>query len=97
MTQAEKIWVAIGFGGQALFFCRFLVQWIASERSHRSVVPLAFWWCSLGGGLVLLAYAIHLGDPVYITGQSGGLLIYVRNLLLIRRERAERGAPPPPE
>jgi lipid-A-disaccharide synthase-like uncharacterized protein len=80
------IWVAIGFGGQALFFSRFLLQWIASERARRSVMPTAFWWCSLGGGAVLLAYAIHKGDAVFIAGQAGGLLIYARNLWLIHRE-----------
>lgn len=86
MTRAEMIWVAIGFGGQALFFSRFLLQWLASERARRSVVPTAFWWCSLGGGTVLLAYAIHQGDAVFIAGQAGGLLIYARNLWLIHRE-----------
>jgi lipid-A-disaccharide synthase-like uncharacterized protein len=95
VTTGEKIWVAVGFGGQALFFCRFLVQWIASERAQRSVMPLAFWWFSLGGGATLLAYAIHIGDAVFISGQSVGLLIYSRNLLLIRRARAAPDDPPP--
>lgn len=89
MTTAEKIWVAVGFGGQALFFGRFFVQWIASERARRSVIPMAFWWFSLGGGLVLLAYAIHRHDPVFIAGQATGLLIYLRNLSLIRREKKD--------
>ncbi len=95
MTFAEKIWVGIGFGGQALFFGRFFVQWIASERARRSVIPLSFWWFSIGGGSVLLLYAIHRRDPVFIAGQATGLLIYLRNLLLIRRERAEARAEPP--
>lgn len=89
MTTAEKIWVGVGFGGQALFFGRFFVQWIASERARRSVIPLAFWWFSLGGGAVLLAYAIHRRDPVFIAGQATGLLIYLRNLSLIRREKQD--------
>lgn len=89
MTTAEKVWVAVGFGGQALFFGRFLVQWIASERARRSVVPLAFWWFSVGGGAVLLAYAIHRRDPVFIAGQSCGLLIYLRNLRLIQRAKQD--------
>jgi len=93
VTTGEKIWFAVGFGGQALFFSRFLVQWLASERAHRSVIPLAFWWFSIGGGAILLLYAIHRGDPVFIAGQSTGLLIYLRNLLLIRRERAELKPP----
>ena len=87
MTTPEKIWMAVGFGGQALFFSRFLVQWVASERARRSVIPLAFWWFSLGGGLILLAYSIHLRNPVFISGQACGLLIYSRNLLLRHRER----------
>ena len=92
---AERIWLGVGLAGQALFFMRFLVQWIASERTGRSVIPLAFWWFSLGGGLVLLLYAIHRRDPVFIVGQGTGLLIYVRNLALLRRDgaapRAEGG------
>ena len=86
---AETIWKVIGFGGQALFFGRFFVQWIASERSKRSVVPTAFWFFSLGGGTVLLAYAIHRRDPVFILGQGAGLLIYLRNLWLIYRQRRD--------
>lgn len=97
MTFAEKVWVGIGFGGQALFFGRFFVQWIASERARRSVIPLSFWWFSIGGGSVLLLYAIHRRDPVFIAGQATGLLIYLRNLLLIRRERAEARAESPPQ
>ncbi len=82
-------WLAVGFVGQALFSARFLVQWIASERARRSVVPLAFWLLSLGGGLTLLIYAIHRHDPVFIVGQAGGLLIYTRNLMLIYGERRQ--------
>ena len=79
-------WVAVGFLGQAFFSARFLVQWLASERARRSVVPLAFWFFSLGGGATLLAYALYRRDPVFIVGQGAGLFIYVRNLVLIRRE-----------
>jgi len=82
----ETLWKFIGFGGQGLFFGRFFVQWIASERSRKSVVPTAFWFFSVGGGTVLLAYAIHRRDPVFIAGQAGGLLIYLRNLWLIFRQ-----------
>lgn len=91
MSRVEKIWVAVGFAGQALFFSRFLIQWIASERQGRVVIPLAFWWLSLGGAAILTAYAIHRADPVFIAGSAFGMLIYVRNLLLLRRERS---APP---
>jgi lipid-A-disaccharide synthase-like uncharacterized protein len=84
--NARLIWIAIGFTGQALFFGRFFVQWIASERSKRSVIPLAFWYLSLAGGSVLLAYAIHQRDPVFIAGQAAGFFIYSRNLWLIHRD-----------
>ncbi|MFD1341730.1 lipid-A-disaccharide synthase N-terminal domain-containing protein [Litorisediminicola beolgyonensis] len=83
----EFWWVAFGLGGQLLFTARFLVQWIASEKAGRSTVPLAFWYFSIGGGLVLFVYALYRRDPVFVLGQSMGLLIYARNLWLIRRER----------
>ena len=84
-------WRAIGFLGQALFFSRFLVQWIASERRKRTVIPRAFWWFSLTGGTILLTYAIVRRDPVFILGQAGGLLVYTRNLVLIRRSGVGEG------
>lgn len=83
----KTIWLIIGFLGQALFSARFIIQWIASEKQRKSVVPLAFWYFSLFGGLVLLAYAIHRRDPVFILGQAFGAVIYVRNLYFIYRER----------
>lgn len=86
-SWAEFWWVIIGLGGQLLFTARFLVQWIASERAGRSVVPLAFWYFSVFGGLVLFCYAIYRKDPVFILGQSMGLFIYLRNLWLIYGER----------
>jgi len=89
MTSAQG-WLAIGFFGQALFGSRFLVQWLASEAKRRSVIPTAFWYLSVSGGLVLLMYAIHLEDPVFIVGQSTGVFIYSRNLHLLRKERRER-------
>lgn len=89
---AVDLWVAIGFAGQALFFMRFVVQWIASERSGRSVVPEIFWYFSLGGGIILLAYAFYRQDPVFILGQAVGLFVYVRNIMLVWKERRERSA-----
>jgi len=86
-SWTEFWWVAIGLGGQLLFTARFLVQWIASERAGRSVVPLAFWYFSVGGGLVLFSYAVYRKDPVFILGQSMGLFIYLRNLWLIYAEK----------
>lgn len=83
----ETIWIAVGLLGQGLFSARFLVQWIASERQRRSVIPVAFWYFSLGGGMILLAYALWRRDPVFILGQSTGAFIYARNLLFIHRER----------
>lgn len=92
-TQAELVWILVGLAGQSLFMGRFLVQWIASERAHRSVIPVAFWWFSIGGAAVLLAYAIYRADPVFIIGQSLGFFIYTRNLVLIRSERREALSP----
>ena len=86
-TEAELWWVTFGFFAQAMFMMRFLVQWIASERARRSLVPVAFWYFSLLGGLTLLAYAIHRRDPVFIFGQALGTVIYVRNLWLIHASR----------
>lgn len=83
MSEA-MIWVAVGFLGQALFSARFLLQWLASERARQSIVPKAFWYFSLAGSSVLLGYAIHRADPVFIVGQASGMLIYLRNLQLIR-------------
>ncbi|MGY2049473.1 lipid-A-disaccharide synthase N-terminal domain-containing protein [Methylobacterium sp. JK268] len=79
--------VMVGLLGQLLFTARFLVQWIASERAGRSVIPLSFWFFSLGGSAVLLAYALYRRDPVFILGQSLGTVIYLRNLALIFREK----------
>ena len=88
----SKTWLVIGLLGQACFSARFLVQWIASERRRRSVVPVYFWHFSLAGGVILLAYAIHRMDPVFILGQAAGLVIYLRNLYLIwRKYRAVAG------
>lgn len=87
-----SFWAIIGFGGQAVFASRFIVQWIHSERVRRSEIPLAFWYISLVGGIVLLVYAVHRADPVFIIGQVTGLFVYVRNLNLIYRERRRLAA-----
>ena len=89
----EIVWIGIGFLGQFLFMMRFLWQWIQSERQRRSIIPIAFWYFSLAGGMTLFAYAVHRRDPVFITGQSLGLLVYARNLLLLGREK--RASAPP--
>jgi lipid-A-disaccharide synthase-like uncharacterized protein len=85
-------WVMLGFFAQAFFTARFAVQWIASERVGRSVIPVAFWWCSIGGGLLLLVYALYRRDPVFIAGQAFGVFVYLRNLYFVLRER-KMGAP----
>ncbi|MGR3805081.1 lipid-A-disaccharide synthase N-terminal domain-containing protein [Marinibacterium profundimaris] len=86
-TLAELIWVLVGLIGQLMFSMRFILQWLASEKARRSVVPEVFWWFSIGGGLILFAYALHRRDPVFILGQSLGIFIYARNLWLVRAEK----------
>ena len=83
------VWVIIGLVAQAMFMMRFVVQWIASERVGRSIVPVAFWFFSIAGGTMLLVYSIVREDPVFIAGQSLGLLIYFRNIFLIFREKRD--------
>lgn len=87
--KPDIFWLVLGFGGQALFASRFLVQWLVSERRKKSHIPIAFWYLSIAGGLISLIYAIHLGDPPFIFGQSAGVLVYTRNLMLLKRN------PPP--
>lgn len=89
LITPERIWLAIGFAGQGLFASRFILQWFRSEMEGRSVIPISFWYCSVGGGVVLLAYAIYKKDPVFIIGQGSGLFVYSRNLYLIFRERTQ--------
>ena len=86
IMSLEAIWIAIGFLGQGLFFGRWVIQWIVSERKAESQVPIAFWYLSLIGGLITLAYAIYRKDPVFIAGQSIGAIVYIRNLMLIYRQ-----------
>ena len=82
----ETIWLTIGFIGQAMFTMRFVIQWITSEKRKKSVIPTAFWFFSVAGGMTLLSYAIYRKDPVFILGQSFGILVYCRNLYLIYKE-----------
>lgn len=83
----EQVWIGVGLLGQAMFSARMLLQWIASERRKRSVVPRAFWYFSIGGGLALLIYAVYRRDPVFMVGQAAGLLVYLRNVYLIHKRR----------
>jgi len=79
----EHFWLAVGLLGQVLFTARFVVQWLQSEKEKKSVIPLAFWYFSISGGITLLVYAIYRQDPVFIIGQASGLLIYFRNLYFV--------------
>ena len=83
-----------GFAGQAAFSARFIVQWIVSEAKKASVIPIAFWYLSLLGGLLLLIYAVLRHDPVFIVGQAAGLIVYIRNLILIYKQRRRPSAQP---
>jgi lipid-A-disaccharide synthase-like uncharacterized protein len=80
-------WNILGGVGQLMFASRFIIQWIKSEMAGKSVIPIIFWHCSLGGGLLLLAYAIYREEPVFIAGQLPGIIVYSRNLILIAREK----------
>ncbi|OYY81893.1 MAG: lipid-A-disaccharide synthase [Methylophilales bacterium 16-45-9] len=87
MNKVELIWLMVGLLGQSMFMMRFVVQWIHSERHQKSVIPVSFWYLSLSGGLIVLAYGIHKVEPVIILGQLPGTFVYIRNLMLIRREK----------
>ena len=86
-NNIEIIFLIIGFVGQGLFASRFIVQWILSEKKGESYIPLIFWYLSIFGGIGLLIYAIFRKDPVIIAGQSFGIIVYLRNLILIYRKR----------
>lgn len=85
MTSGDLLWLSIGLAGQCLFMARFIVQWIHSERHGESLIPVSFWYLSLSGGLIVLAYGLHKLDPVIILGQLPGTIVYTRNLMLIQR------------
>lgn len=87
--MSEKAWLAVGLTAQGCFFLRFFFQWLASEKRKESVIPISFWYWSMAGCVGLLSYAIHKQDPVFMIGQSTGLIIYVRNLVLIARKKAQ--------
>ncbi|MDR2219037.1 MAG: lipid-A-disaccharide synthase N-terminal domain-containing protein [Methylobacillus sp.] len=85
LGTGDIIWLAIGLLGQTMFMMRFIVQWIYSERHKKSIIPVSFWYLSLAGGLIVLAYGVHRAEPVIILGQLPGALVYTRNLMLIHR------------
>jgi lipid-A-disaccharide synthase-like uncharacterized protein len=86
-TALGWFWFVFGLGAQAAFAGRFVVQWVASERRGRSYIPLPFWYLSLVGGVMLLIYAVWVRNPVFALGQAAGCFVYVRNLMLLRREK----------
>jgi lipid-A-disaccharide synthase-like uncharacterized protein len=92
ISTTELIWLTVGFTAQAMFSMRFIIQWLASERARRSVVPETFWYFSFVGGLMLFVYAIYRMDPVFILGQGSGLFIYARNIHFIINARRESAA-----
>tara|TARA_Y100000590_G_C15746223_1_gene1022187 strand:- start:8593 stop:8898 length:306 start_codon:yes stop_codon:yes gene_type:complete len=85
----ELLWVSFGLLGQLIFFSRWIIQWFSSERSQTSVIPVAFWWCSLIGGIITLVYAHHIGSFPFMLAQAIGIIVYSRNLLLIKRRSNE--------
>ena len=91
VEKPEKIMIVVGFAGQGLFAMRFIIQWLSSEKQAKSVIPIAFWYFSIGGGSVLFLYAIWRQDLVFMSGQGLGLFIYLRNLYFVRRSRASMG------
>ena len=90
----ESLWLAVGFVGQLAFTGRFVLQWLYSEYKKRSVIPVGFWYLSIIGSALLLAYAIYRADPVFIVGQSFGFIVYLRNLQLIARHCDKQSAEP---
>lgn len=92
MTPDEVTWLIVGFVGQTMFFMRFVVQWITSERKRASVIPVAFWYFSIIGAFISLIYAIHIESWPFTLGQACGFLVYFRNLYLIRRGKREVAA-----
>lgn len=87
MTLANSSWVAIGLAGQFFFTMRFVVQWIATEKKKKSVIPVSFWYFSILGSLILLCYSLYRRDPVFILGQAFGITVYFRNLHFVRKEK----------
>lgn len=90
MIAASTFWLTLGFIGQLCFSSRFIIQWLASEKAKKSIVPEAFWYFSLFGGIFLLIYAIHKQDPVFIVGQLSGLVVYCRNLYFLKQNNTHK-------
>jgi lipid-A-disaccharide synthase-like uncharacterized protein len=93
LSATNIVWLTLGFIGQGLFGVRIIIQWLYSEKHRKSVIPMAFWWFSVTGGICMLIYAIHIKDPVFIISQALGLLVYMRNIYLIHHERKPKAQP----
>ena len=92
LTFIEFLWVSFGTLGQMIFFSRWIIQWFSSEKLKSSVIPVAFWWCSLTGGIITLIYANHIGSFPFMLAQAIGIVVYSRNLLLIYRRSSEKNS-----
>jgi len=90
MSIPESYWVIIGLAGQFFFTMRFVVQWIATERNRKSIIPESFWYFSIVGSLILLAYSLYRKDPVFILGQAFGTIVYLRNLYFINKHKEKK-------
>ena len=90
LSFSEVLWVSFGTLGQLVFFSRWVIQWISSEKNKISIIPVAFWWCSLSGGVITLIYAHHIGSFPFMLAQAVGIIVYSRNLLLINRRQNEK-------
>ena len=89
LNYNELIWIIVGTSGQLVFFSRWIIQWASSEKKKSSVIPVAFWWCSLVGGFITLVYANHIGSFPFMLAQAVGIIVYSRNLILIYKEKNE--------
>tara|TARA_B100001057_G_scaffold345050_1_gene346113 strand:+ start:141 stop:455 length:315 start_codon:yes stop_codon:yes gene_type:complete len=90
LSFKEFLWVSFGTLGQLVFFSRWIIQWLSSEKNKTSTIPIAFWWCSLVGGIITLIYAHHIGSFPFMLAQAIGIIVYSRNLLLIHRSFNEK-------
>ena len=92
LSYRELLWVSFGMLGQMVFFSRWIIQWLSSEKSKSSIIPISFWWCSLVGGIITLIYAHNIGSFPFMLAQAIGIIVYSRNLLLIYRRQNEKNS-----
>ena len=92
LTFSEFLWVSFGTLGQLIFFSRWVIQWLSSEKNKTSIIPITFWWCSLAGGIITLIYAHHIGSFPFMLAQAIGIIVYSRNLFLIYKRSNEKNS-----